>query len=141
MRGHALRMAIVAAALTAAVPAAHAEVSKEDAAVAVAEQWLAMVDGGQYADAWTAGAKYFKDAITQDQWKATLNAVRTPLGAVEARQKMGAVYQTQLPGAPDGEYVVIQYKTAFANKKEAIETVTPALDADGTWRVSGYYIR
>jgi hypothetical protein len=46
-----------------------------------------------------------------------------------------------LPGAPDGEYVVIQFKTAFENKKFAIETVTPMLDGDGKWRVSGYFIR
>jgi hypothetical protein len=46
-----------------------------------------------------------------------------------------------LPGAPDGEYVVIQYQTAFQNKKSAIETVTPMLDKDGHWRVAGYYIK
>ena len=46
-----------------------------------------------------------------------------------------------MPGAPDGEYVVIQFETSFENKKHAIETVTPMMDKDGTWRVSGYYIR
>jgi len=45
------------------------------------------------------------------------------------------------PGAPDGEYVVIQYDSSFENKTEAVETVTPMLDPDGVWRVSGYYIR
>ena len=50
-------------------------------------------------------------------------------------------YATSLPGAPDGEYVVIQYETSFEKKKSAIETVTPMLDKDGKWRVSGYYIK
>ena len=50
-------------------------------------------------------------------------------------------YTTNLPGAPDGEYVVIQYKTSFQNKASAIETVTPMRDPDGVYRVSGYYIR
>jgi hypothetical protein len=36
--------------------------------------------------------------------------------------------------------VVIQYDTSFANKKSAVETVTPLLDSDGQWRVSGYFI-
>lgn len=36
---------------------------------------------------------------------------------------------------------MIQFKTVFENKKAAIETVTPKLDSDGNWRVSGYYIR
>lgn len=30
---------------------------------------------------------------------------------------------------------------SFRNKKAAIETVTPALDEDGRWRVSGYFIK
>ena len=48
---------------------------------------------------------------------------------------------SSIPGAPDGEYVVIQFKTSFENKKSGIETVTPMLDKDGKWRVSGYYIK
>jgi hypothetical protein len=48
---------------------------------------------------------------------------------------------TSLAGAPDGEYVVIQYETSFENKKSSIETVTPMLDKDGKWRVSGYYVK
>jgi len=27
------------------------------------------------------------------------------------------------------------------HKQQAIETVTPMMDADGIWRVSGYYLR
>ncbi|MEW6571079.1 MAG: DUF4019 domain-containing protein [Nitrospirota bacterium] len=50
-------------------------------------------------------------------------------------------YTTSLPGAPDGEYVVLRYKTVFENKKSSIEIVTPMLDKDGKWRVSGYYIK
>jgi hypothetical protein len=54
---------------------------------------------------------------------------------------LSATYTTQLPGAPDGEYVVLQYDTSFEHKKTAIETVTPVMDKDGKWRVSGYYIK
>jgi len=46
-----------------------------------------------------------------------------------------------LPGAPDRKYVTIQIESVFENKSAAVETVTPMLDPDGVWRVSGYYIR
>ena len=46
-----------------------------------------------------------------------------------------------LPGVPDGIYVVIRFETVFDKKSSAVETVTPMLDPDGTFRVSGYYIR
>jgi hypothetical protein len=60
---------------------------------------------------------------------------------VVARKLKSKQYTRTLPGAPDGEYVVIQYETTFENKQSATETVTPMLDKDGVWRVSGYYIK
>ena len=36
---------------------------------------------------------------------------------------------------------MIQYTTAFENKDSAVETVTPMLDKDKAWRVSGYYVK
>ena len=42
---------------------------------------------------------------------------------------------------PDGQYVVFQFDTQFESKRAAIETVTPMLDTDGQWRVSGYFVR
>ena len=57
------------------------------------------------------------------------------------RTLKGAESASELPGAPDGQYVVIQFDTQFERKRTAIETVTPMLDTDGQWRVSGYFVR
>ncbi|WP_225073348.1 DUF4019 domain-containing protein [Desulfuromonas sp. CSMB_57] len=114
---------------------------KEAAAIAAAEQWLAMVDAGRYAASWQEAAGLFRDAVIQDHWVHSLNAVRKPLGRLVSRKVQSKTYTTALPGAPDGEYVVIRFETSFANKQRAIETVTPMMDNDGIWRVSGYYIR
>jgi hypothetical protein len=114
---------------------------KEKAAVAAAEQWLLWVDAGKYDQSWKEAAKYFKDAVSQDKWQQSLQAVRDPLGRLISRKEKRRVYTTSLPGAPDGEYVVIQFETSFKNKKAAVETVTPMMDKDGSWRVSGYYIK
>lgn len=70
-----------------------------------------------------------------------VSVARKPLGAVLSRTFKLAKYSTSLPGAPDGQYVVIQYDTSFENKKSAVETITPMLDRDGQWRVSGYFIK
>jgi hypothetical protein len=113
----------------------------EKAALASAAAWLALADGGKYPETWDQAAGYFKTAVTRDQWLASLNAVRPPLGKVVARNLKSKMYTKTLPGAPDGEYVVIMYDTQFENKKSAVETVTPMLDKDGKWRVSGYYIK
>jgi hypothetical protein len=50
------------------------------------------------------------------------------------------MYRTSLPGAPDGEYVVMQFNTSYTQKKSAVETVTMVLDKDGKWHVAGFFI-
>ena len=118
-----------------------AESEKEKAAVSVAKKWLSIVEEGKYAESWKEAAEYFKNSVKQKQWEQSLQAVRKPLGKVVSRKVKSKTYMTSLPGAPDGEYVVIQFDTSFENKKKTVETVTPMMDKDGKWRVSGYYIR
>lgn len=113
----------------------------EKAAIESAQAWLEMVDSEKYAESWEVAAEYFKSAISKDKWQETILAVRKPLGKTISRVVKSQQYATSLPGAPDGEYVVIQYETSFEKKKSAIETITPMLDKDGKWRVSGYYIK
>jgi hypothetical protein len=35
----------------------------------------------------------------------------------------------------------MQFETEFENKPHATELVTPARTTDGSWKVSGYFIR
>ncbi len=114
---------------------------KEKAAVAAAHDWLTLVDQGKYAASWEGAAEYFKNAVGRKQWEQSLQAVRKPLGRPISRKEKNKTYATSLPGAPDGEYVVIQFDTSFENKKSAVETVTPMSEKSGKWRVSGYYIK
>jgi hypothetical protein len=113
----------------------------EKAALSSAEQWLSLVDAGKYAESWAESAEFFRNAVTQEQWKSAAKAVRQPLGKLISRKTKSTTYKTSLPGAPDGQYVVIQFESSFENKKVAIETITPMKDADGKWRVSGYFIK
>lgn len=110
-------------------------------AAARAEAWLALVDQGKYGESWDEAAKLFKGAVTRDKWAETAKGVRAPLGKLVSRKLTSAQYAESLPGAPDGKYVVIQYAASFENKNSAVETVTPMLDPDGSWRVSGYFIK
>lgn len=117
------------------------DAGKETAAVSAAEKWLAAIDAGQYAASWKEAAELFRNSLTQEQWVNSLQAGRKPLGKLISRKVQTKAYKTSLPGAPDGEYVVIQFQTSFENKKSSIETVTPMMEKDGKWRVSGYYVR
>jgi hypothetical protein len=118
-----------------------ADQHKKEAARTAAENWLALVDGGEYDASWQDGAGYFKRAVSEEQWTKSMTAFRRPLGKVLSRTLVSQHYTKALPGTPDGEYVVIQYQTSFERKAASIETVTPMLDTDGVWRVSGYFIK
>ncbi len=126
---------------TSASVSAPAQAKPEELAKQSAESWLALVDSGKYADSWEEAASLFKGAVKKEQWQSMIHATRAPLGKVISRNFKSATYTKTLPGVPDGDYVVVQYSTSFEHKQSAIETVTPMLDKDGKWRVSGYYIR
>jgi hypothetical protein len=113
----------------------------EAAATSAAVAWLALVDAGHYAESWNAAATRFRNAVAKEQWQSSVTSARGPLGSVQSRQLLSATFKHNLPGAPDGDYVVILFTSSFANKAAAIETVTPMKDDDGTWRVAGYYIK
>jgi hypothetical protein len=106
-----------------------------------AKRWLGLIDDGDYGASWEEAADIFKNAATKERWADMAKTVREPLGKVISRQVMSQKHTKVLPGLPPGEYVIIQFKTSFENKADTIETVTPMLDKDGIWRVSGYYIK
>lgn len=118
-----------------------AQSKPEEQAQQSAEAWLKLIDSGQYAKSWDEAAELFKATVTKDQWLNALNSTRNPLGKLASRKLKSATYTKTLPGAPDGEYVVLQYDTIFERKQSAVETITPMLDKDGKWRVSGYFIK
>ncbi len=113
----------------------------EDQAQPVAESWLKLVDEGKYEDSWDRSARLFKGAVTREQWRQAASGARAPLGKLVSRKLKSRKYAEQLPGAPDGKYVIIQYDSVFEHKRSAVETVTPMVDVDGMWRVSGYFVR
>jgi uncharacterized protein DUF4019 len=135
------RLTCLAMLLSLIAVCAWAAESPEDLAQEAADSWLKLVDDGKYEDSWTQAAKLFKGAVSKEHWRRVAAGVRTPLGKVVSRKVKSRQYLEQLPGAPDGKYVVIQYDTVFERKATAVETVTPMLDPDGTWRVSGYFIK
>ena len=101
---------------------------------------LALMDDEKYGNTWTEAASSFKQAVQQPQWENMARSVRKPLGKPAGRTLKSAKYTQSLPNAPAGEYVVLQYQTAFATVA-ATETVTMVLDTDKQWRTAGYFVK
>ena len=121
------------------VNAAHA--AAPDKAIEAAQTWLSFIDNNAIDQSWNASSSFFKSSVPKNAWEAACAGVRGPFGRMLSRELLDAKQVESMPGAPDGQYVVIQYRTVFANKKEATETITPQLESDGMWRVSGYFVQ
>ncbi len=108
-------------------------------AINSATTWLKVVDAGNYAESWSQSGPMFQRQLSTQEWEKALTRVRSPLGKTLTRRVKTSSERNSLPGAPDGEYVVVDIETSFQNKKAALETVTVQKSGD-QWQVVGYFI-
>ncbi len=105
-----------------------------------ADAWLAILDAGSYAETWEEASAHFRDVVPKEKWLADISALRTKVGALGGRELASAAWKESLPDAPAGEYVLLTFRTTFATKGRATETVSCVREKDA-WRVDGYFIR
>jgi hypothetical protein len=139
-RAIAVSLILVTSISATAVTLAVAAPADEEQAATVAKSWLAMVDKGEVGRAWDQSAPLLKTGAPKQQFVKQVKGVRDMFGKVVSRTLKSKTYTKSVPGAPDGEYVMIQFDTSFEKKKDAVETITPMKDK-GQWKVSGYYIK
>lgn len=113
----------------------------EVVARAVSEHWLALVDDAKSEESYLDLSPTFRKEVGKRKWRHTITSLRKPLGKLASRKFKNAVYTKELPGAPDGEHVVVSFDTTFANRRAATETVIAILDADLVWRVTSYTVK
>jgi uncharacterized protein DUF4019 len=134
--------AVILTVLLAAVGFRSAFAQEANAAAqAAVESWLGLVDGQRYAESWQAAGAFFKNAVTEQKWQEAVQTARGPLGPLKSRTVKSTTSSKTMPGAPDGDYVLLQFNTTFERKAAAVETVTMVREADGVWRVVGYFVR
>ncbi|UTY56045.1 DUF4019 domain-containing protein [Massilia sp. erpn] len=136
----ALSSLILSAACLFSAAAGAANAPEVDDAQKAAQSWLAVADPGNYASTWDGAAKLFQHGVSKEEWVKALSSLRPGLGQVNSRKLKSGQYSKSLPGLPDGDYVIVQYDTEFEKRAKSIETVTLLREADGAWRVAGYFI-
>ena len=133
-----LGLLALSGALPLAAPSeapAATQAAPDRAVVAAAEQFLTLVDQGRWDDSYRATGAAFRKLNSAKVWADVSEKVRTPLGAMLSRSFAS---QQDLPAPPAG-YQVVKFQTRFANKAEAVETVSLEREG-GAWRVVGVTI-
>jgi hypothetical protein len=123
---------IAGALLTVAAPA-------EGEASTAGQKWLSLVDDQKYEESWNQAASMFRDQVKQDAWVVSLKRFREPLGLLVSRTSSHVEFTKTLRGAPDGDYAIIHYTTAFQNKSDVTERLT-LVKEDGKWQAAAYAI-
>ena len=102
----------------------------EQAAVRAAEEWLTLVDAGNFEESWEQAAAVFKSGISEkdlfksgvskQQWQSSLRTIQDSLEKAVSRRLKSRRY-TVLPSEPDAEYVVLECETTFERQMNRIE--------------------
>ncbi|WP_416463413.1 helix-turn-helix domain-containing protein [Sphingomonas sp. VDB2] len=127
-------LALAALPQLASAPSSQAPTATEAAprteVVDAARQWLVLGDQGRWEDGYRATGSSFRKANTPELWASVQDKVRTPLGALISRDLLSQEYLL----APPNGFEMVKFRTRFANKAEATESVTLERE-DGIWRV------
>ncbi|HEX5759113.1 MAG TPA: DUF4019 domain-containing protein [Thermoanaerobaculia bacterium] len=136
-----LAILLTGATVTLLPTAAHAQTA-EEAATTAATTWLqSYIDTPRYADAYSWAATDFRVKVEQAAFVDAMERFRRPLGSFISRSLVSRVYKTTLEGAPDGEYVVIEFQTRLSAKAAAKEVITMQKEWwNGRWWPLGYTI-
>jgi DNA-binding CsgD family transcriptional regulator len=100
-----------------------------------ARNWLALVDASRWAESWAATGQAFRKLNTEARWSSLSDKVRVPLGAATSRVLTA---EESVPAPPAGVEMV-KFRTSFANKPAATETLSLVRES-GAWKVVGYWI-
>lgn len=109
-----------------------------DASAAAANSWLQLVDQGKYGESWDAGSLTFQLTISRNEWMKALDLARRPLGSVNSRELLRQDPAQNPKDLPKGDYIVVYYKTSFANKPNAHERVILQKQNNGQWKMLTY---
>lgn len=120
-------------------PAAAQEAAPE-AATDKAMSWLALVDEGDYEGSWKQSAGSFQDAVTPSVWETSVTDARSQFEPFGERTSIGSRQITDPPGAPPGDYVILQYRTEASGDRTVVETVALVKEGEA-WKVGGYFVQ
>ena len=98
-------------------------------AIEAGKKWLELLDADKAGVAWDSASKQLQSVVKRE---AFIAEVRTAIKFARAHE---------LPGAPAGDYAIIEFEAKYPNGKHLSEQVIWTIEAGDVWRVAGYFYR
>ena len=113
---------------------------KVEQAEPIGTEFLALVDGGKYAESWQSSASLMQEKISKNDWVEKLGKARNLSGGLVQRVQKSASYSTEAKDSPEGEYIMLIYESDFQRAEDVSEYVTVMREGDA-WKVAGYFMQ
>lgn len=126
-------LSILPAGQTVSVEAG--EAASSEAAARAAEDFLELIDAGNWADSYAATGAQFRELNTLESWTEVSEKARSPLGALLTRDLIANEF---VPAPPQG-YQMVKFKSSYAIGSIQVETLSLSWE-DGQWKVVGIVI-
>ena len=135
-------MTLAAMAFAAAPVAAQTDATAAEAeARAIAGPWLESLDQGEYVQSWQVAAPAFQEGVPVEAWAERMRLTREQIGPLVGRTFAEARYSAEVPNAPPGEYVFVEYLSKFQNAPPTVESVVLRKAEYDGWQVAAMAIR
>ena len=118
---------------------AHSQSNSE--AQSVAQQFLSTLDNSDYESSWHGSSEILKRLKPLDVYIREQDNNQYLFGKALDRYDLTIKERQAMPELPDGDYVLLVYRTKFERKAEAWELVTVLKEFDEQWRVVDYEVR
>jgi hypothetical protein len=122
-------------------PPAQPTLGDDKEALEAGKKWLELLDAGKPGVAWDSASKQLQSVVKRDAFIAQVRAARKPLGKLESRAAVKFARAHDIPGAPTGDYAIIEFDGKYANGKHLSEQLVWTIEDAGIWRVAGYFYR
>jgi hypothetical protein len=99
------------------------------------QDWLSLVDRGNYSQTWNDLSDVLKSAFTKVDWVNSLSSYHKSFGKLTKRKQQ---YVTESSDPSIGDYLIFQYQSSFEKKNIVNEAVSVIKDRDGNWKILGY---
>jgi hypothetical protein len=118
---------------------------KASPGLTVIQEWLVKLDNGEYERCWKDGAKLMHEVTSLDEWRDFLIKQSQVFGQRLDRKVVGTATHNRFRRADgttiDGEFLEVEFKSAFEHRGLVLETISAMKEADGKWRVFAYDAR
>jgi hypothetical protein len=84
---------------------------------------------------------YFRGHVSLEQWQKALSEGRYALGKLIQRKQVSFLIQEGKGDLKGHALAFLQFEASYENQKYTLEDVTYVREADGEWKLIGYFDR